>query len=362
MDSAKKRTFHHSKPAEDDEEDVKKVKPQDEDELDPLDDEDSEEENPKATKREEDEEEQEESPKSASDDEPGEDENTNGPKINFDYPPKVQEEDGDPEPEEEQHRPMQADHPANLDDLAGEGEEENTGPTVSQMGAQKRFNPYSDEPQQQPEEEDMNIPHIQRQNQSQNPYGNLRDPGGRMGQSAQARMDNNFGNYAPGNNFQFKREGNYRSNRSSKMYFILLVVVALAVLGGAIYLLKHQLSPAKVTPSPTPKVEISTPAPSPTQAPLDRSKYTLRVLNGTGKTGLAGTVADKLKTLGYKIDKTGNATQSAVPQTVVRTKSDGTDLGAQLVKDLSDQQLDATTQANLKSTETVDSEIIIGNK
>jgi hypothetical protein len=139
------------------------------------------------------------------------------------------------------------------------------------------------------------------------------------------------------------------------------VVVALAVLGGAVYLLKHQLAPAKVVPSPTPQVAITTPAPSPTLAPVDRSKITVSVLNGSGKTGLAATVADKLKTLGYKISNTGNATNSAFPRTVIRTKTDGQALAAQLTKDLSD-QFDATAQASLKSTDTIDSEIILGAK
>ena len=163
------------------------------------------------------------------------------------------------------------------------------------------------------------------------------------------------------NNFQFRKENNFRSNRSSKVYFLILVAIGLVILGGAVYLLKNQLKPPAPSPSPSPQVALATPAPSPTAAPLDRSKFTVRVLNGTDKTGLAGTVADKLKTLGYKTEKTANATNSAFARTIVRVKSDGQPLAEQLIKDLKD-QFDASSQANLKASDTADSEVIPGAK
>ena len=99
----------------------------------------------------------------------------------------------------------------------------------------------------------------------------------------------------------------------------------------------------------------------PSPKAVDRSAYTIRVLNGTGKSGLAAKIAGQLKDLGYKTEKVGNATNSAFKQTVVRVKSGEDALLEQLVKDLSG-DFEADGQASLKSSESVDAEIILGAK
>lgn len=50
---------------------------------------------------------------------------------------------------------------------------------------------------------------------------------------------------------------------------------------------------------------------------LRREEITLEVLNGSGISGLAGKTADKFKTLGYQIIKTGNTEDSLVNHLLV---------------------------------------------
>jgi hypothetical protein len=149
----------------------------------------------------------------------------------------------------------------------------------------------------------------------------------------------------------------------SKALIVILVVIVLALIGGTAFLLRDKFSPTEVEPSPSPELEtpVATLAPSPTPEPLDRSQYKIRILNGTSTSGLAASVSAKLKELGYQIDRTGNATNSAFPQTVVRAKDSATGLIEQLIQDLSSDYQAASSSA-LKSTDAVDAEVVIGAK
>lgn len=161
----------------------------------------------------------------------------------------------------------------------------------------------------------------------------------------------------------------YSSHPRSKrniLHLLILVIVALAVIGATIYLLKGNLGGGEKEETPaTQRTPVPTPEPTPTPQPtpsIDRSKVTLRILNGTSKTGFAASTSAKLKELGYKVEKTANATNSAFARTVVRVKADTTEgLLEQLIKDLSF-EFDATSTADLKTSDTVDAEVILGAK
>lgn len=147
----------------------------------------------------------------------------------------------------------------------------------------------------------------------------------------------------------------------SKTLFLVAGIVVLTLIGGSVYLLRGQFQKPKTEEVTQPSlVQISSPSPTPTSS-FDRSKYTLRVLNGTKKTGLAASVSAKLKELGYKVDKTGNATSSAIARSEVKVKESLLELSAQLIKDLSP-DFDAASGSSLKTADTVDAEVILGVK
>lgn len=169
-------------------------------------------------------------------------------------------------------------------------------------------------------------------------------------------------------------------NGSAKWQWLILLVIGLGVVAGTVFFLKNQfqlpfnLFGSKTASQPTPQptfVAIATPEPTPTPIPVDRTIFKVRVLNGTSKTGFAATVSAKLKELGYQTDKAANATNSAFLQTVVRVKPskktvEGTTktldqaLLEQLIRDLSDQQFNATSSTSLKETDGADAEVILG--
>lgn len=156
-------------------------------------------------------------------------------------------------------------------------------------------------------------------------------------------------------------------SKNRRWQYLIIALVALITISTIVFLLKNQYipfigSPSQVvisSPSPTPS---PTPSPSPTPIPdIDRSVFRLRVLNGTTTSGLASSVADKLKALGFKIDKVGNNTSQDIAQTTIRVKPNNASLSAQLVRDLTG-QFEATVGADLKSTDSYDGEVVIGAK
>ncbi len=83
------------------------------------------------------------------------------------------------------------------------------------------------------------------------------------------------------------------------------------------------------TPTPT-----ATVAPTPTTKPLERAQISVAVLNGSGKTGAASKMATYLEALGYKIQRTGNATEDVTGPSEVYVNGDNSELGRQVAKDL----------------------------
>lgn len=149
----------------------------------------------------------------------------------------------------------------------------------------------------------------------------------------------------------------------SKPLMLVVIIIIIGLVVFSLNLLRGKfLSNSNETPSPSSELLQPTTSPSPSPTSLfDRSKYTLRVLNGTSKSGLAASVSAKLKDLGYKTDKVGNATGSAYERTQVSVKNGQSALFDQLVKDLSP-DYDASAGSSLKDDDTVDGEVILGTK
>ena len=92
-----------------------------------------------------------------------------------------------------------------------------------------------------------------------------------------------------------------REKKSGKKLLIIIIILIL-LLSGGYFALRRVIQPAPVTtPAPVP-----TPAPT-SQPVLNRSNWSLEILNGSGVTGAAKKIADKIQALGYPVVKTGNA-------------------------------------------------------
>jgi hypothetical protein len=102
-----------------------------------------------------------------------------------------------------------------------------------------------------------------------------------------------------------------------RLVFAVVVVLVLAVGGGAYLVWSDRWQPGRTT---TPSA-----APSPSCVPatppalLTPGQVTVDVLNGTGRRGLAASVAGELRTRGFVVGTVGNASAPAGPGTAVVT-------------------------------------------
>lgn len=172
-------------------------------------------------------------------------------------------------------------------------------------------------------------------------------------------------------------------SRGGKQRFIIpiLILVLLGALfaGGKFLSSKGETIPTP-TPFPTPQ-ETPTPTPTPVVSPTPTPKATptkkptptkeatssantkgliVRVLNGSGVTGRAASLAEYLEGLGYGIGGTGNADNSDYDKGTITIKSSKENLLTTLKTDVATKYSVGTTSATLASTESYDALVIIG--
>lgn len=171
-------------------------------------------------------------------------------------------------------------------------------------------------------------------------------------------------------NSQLPISGIYGSSRggsgslSSKIWVaipVLLLVLAFTIVAlfGDEIISKFNTESVQPEITPAPLVEpTATPTP---EVVIDRSKHSLRVLNGTLQSGAAGTLAETLKEKGWNVIKVGNAPKFDNPKTYIKVKKGLLDLENLLLKDLSG-QYDATSAGGLDVSDKADAEVVIGQE
>lgn len=141
---------------------------------------------------------------------------------------------------------------------------------------------------------------------------------------------------------------------------LLLIIILVIILAGVGFYLVGQFKPFSGSPQPTSSaLPTSTPSPTPAQPILDRSKWSFEVLNGSGVTGQAKKVADKMQALGYPVIKTGNADKDNYPKTQILAKADLLSKIDLVIADLKDTIKIASAAGELREG-TASARIIIG--
>jgi chemotaxis protein histidine kinase CheA len=104
-------------------------------------------------------------------------------------------------------------------------------------------------------------------------------------------------------------------------YFLKVALIAfllgLTFFAGIYYAVKNQTFKSIMPFGQVSEPTETPPTPTPTEVPVDLSKYTIRVLNGTGRSGEAATVRDDLNTAGFNVVSIGNAAGDDIEQTQI---------------------------------------------
>lgn len=151
------------------------------------------------------------------------------------------------------------------------------------------------------------------------------------------------------------------NTKFSKKTVILVIIVLLILIGGGFTVFKSRTSLKKLvsTPTPTPS-PVSTPVP--TEAPkktLNKSDWSFEVLNGSGESGLAKKIGDKIKELGYMVVKVGNADNQSLQKNQILVKKELLEKVDLVIADLKDIIKIASFGGELKDA-TASARIIIG--
>lgn len=139
-----------------------------------------------------------------------------------------------------------------------------------------------------------------------------------------------------------------KSSKQWGMFFVGVVTTLVVVLisGGLWWGYRNRAGMTSVTPSPTPEmIAAATPDPTPIVVEIDRSVILVNVLNASGVTGKAGTVARELTELGYKKTTAGNA--AAQVGSTISFSEDIASLSATVLADI--QQIVPTITVSEKS-------------
>lgn len=97
-------------------------------------------------------------------------------------------------------------------------------------------------------------------------------------------------------------------------------------------------------------------------AKLDKSEPAIRVLNGSGKVGVAGAMKSLLEETGWVVKSVGNSDSYDFTSTVLRFKETYKKYEASLKEDLSDDYSISVDGKTLEATDSADIEVIVGSK
>lgn len=153
-----------------------------------------------------------------------------------------------------------------------------------------------------------------------------------------------------------------KNSKLGNKIFVVVAVLLLLFAGG--YFIVKQLRVSTKTPGDTGSVNVinptSLPEPTPTNKPVfDKSDWSLEILNGSGVTGAAKKIAERLQTFGYPVVKTGNADKDNYSQTQIFIKKSLQDRAELIIADLKDIIKIASVAGELQDS-TASARIIIG--
>lgn len=158
-------------------------------------------------------------------------------------------------------------------------------------------------------------------------------------------------------------EENGEQEKSGKKLFVFggitLAVIVLLTIGFFAFSAREAQKEEKAEKAAT---ENATPAPVSTPKPtIDKSQWSLEVLNGSGVPGAAKKIADQITALGYQVVKTGNASKSDYAVTEVIVKKELLDKVDLLIADLKDVIKISSQSGDLKDS-TASARIILGKE
>lgn len=155
--------------------------------------------------------------------------------------------------------------------------------------------------------------------------------------------------------------------KKSKLWIIIAIIVIILVLvGGALWYFRENVLKrfsVGVKPTPTQTVVKNTPTPATDSAKMeiDLSEYSIRVLNGSGISGIAGETKDILEAEDFNVEEIGNADSSDYEGTVIKAKGHVPSEFLEKLKEALEETYILDASEDLEDSEDFDVIVIIGS-
>ncbi len=142
------------------------------------------------------------------------------------------------------------------------------------------------------------------------------------------------------------------------LIFALIIVILATASVSFYYFYVKKLKTASDKPQPTPAAQTSESQSQTSSQTLNKADWTLEILNGSGKTGAAAALAEKLTAKGYQVIKTGNAPEDTATSQVFF--ADSTAGQADLFLEDIKEELPNPTNSGSLNDSTASARIVIG--
>lgn len=157
-----------------------------------------------------------------------------------------------------------------------------------------------------------------------------------------------------------------QGGKSAKWLWLLVILI---IIGAMVFAYVRGIGPfaqfapgTKISsPGPTSNAGEASPVAS-AATEIDKASAKIRVLNGTGKAGVAASAKDYIQGKGYVVASIGNAANNNFVQTVIRFKETFKNFEQAVTGDLSDKYSIKVSTDDLEATDSADIEITIGTQ
>lgn len=151
------------------------------------------------------------------------------------------------------------------------------------------------------------------------------------------------------------------NDNSNKMWIILGSLLVLgAIIAGAFYFFTREPEEEEETDVTVTTTTFPTDEPTPTEVEVDRSEYSIEVLNGSETEGEAGRLQEELESEGFTVDAIANADNSDYTTTIIQAKSDVSEAFLDELRDILEGTFVLGSAEVLDETDENDVVIIIG--
>lgn len=151
-----------------------------------------------------------------------------------------------------------------------------------------------------------------------------------------------------------------QNNNQGKFWIILLIFIIIGAIAASAFFFLTREPAEEDTDTEITTTSFPTEEPSPTDEPVDRTEYSIEVLNGSTVEGEAGRLQETLEDEGFTVDSVANADNSDYTTTIIQAKDGVSEAYLEELREILEESYVLGTAETLDEADENDVVIIIG--